>query len=435
MLANKNTVGFKTQAEIDAEGKERPFLIQQLTIRPLNRREQDIGTMLRSIRAAEQTISRRLDLYDIYEDFLSTDAHLRSAYDKYVMAVTNIDWQYLDAEGQEVQKMKEWIDSPDFELTVAEVLKSKLWGYTMIEYEFYADGTFKAFLIPRKHMRPKLGIVANQQTGDEGINIREGIYADTVLEAGDEHDLGLLMVAVQYVIFKRASITDWSEFIEVYGRPIIDAVWDGFDEDQKIALTEALDKMGGGGQLIRPAGTTVDLKLGAANNPTGELFKGMYDVCNAEISKLLRGQTETTESSDSSGYAQAKVHAGTENDIDMMNIKFVRRILNKRLLRILELNGVVTPGGSFSVKGENEEQMSKSAKLDMDVKLKNDVGLPMSDDYFYENYGIEKPANYDELKAKQEAAKISQQMGGGLNMAHLSELIKLRDSGFFDEPR
>lgn len=430
-----NPVGFRTQAAIDAEGKEKPFLLQQILVRPVNRRSHDIGTMLRAIRAAEAQIQRRLDLYDLYEDFLSTDAHLRSVYDKRIMGVTNIDWQYLDANGQEDPKIKDWIDSPDFELTISEIIKSRMWGYTMLEYEFYSDGTFKVYLIPRKHMRPKLGIIAYEQTGDTGIFVREGIYADTILEAGDENDLGLLMVAAQYVIFKRASLTDWSEFAEVFGRPIIDAVWDGFNEDQKIALTEALDKMGGGGQIIRPSGTTMQIIQGGPNNPTGEVYKGIWDICNAEISKLFLGQTETTESSDSSGYAQASVHAGTENDINRNDIRFVRRVLNRRLLKILEANGVVPPGGSFSVKGENEEKLSLKDRLDLETKLKNEVGIPISDDHFYEAYGVEKPADYEAQKAKLEAAKIAQQAGGGFNMSFVEQMIRLRDSGFFDEPR
>ncbi len=430
---NTNPIGFPTQSKKDAEGKDRPMLIQQLTLRPLNRRSHDVASMLAAIRAAEATIPRRTELYDLYEDFLSTDAHLRSVYDKRIMAVTNIDWQYLDQNGQEVPFMKEWIDTPAFEMVVAEVLKSKLWGYTMLEFDFYADGTFGVYLIPRKHMRPSKGMIAFEQTADFGINIREGVYADTILEAGDEKDLGLLMVAAPYVIFKRGSLSDWAQFAEVFGQPLIDAVWDGFDENQRLLLLEALEKMGSGGQIVRPAGTNLQFLQGGSNNPTGELYKGIFEVCNSEISKLFLGQTETTESSDSSGYAQASVHAGTESDINRMDVKFVRRLLNRRLLQILERNGVVPPGGSFSVKGENEEHMSKSARLDLETKLKNEIGLPISDDHFYETYGLEKPADYEAQKAKQEAERAAG--SGAFSMSLMNQLLKLRDTGFFDEPR
>lgn len=432
---NTPVIGFNTQSKIDAEGKEKPFLIQQLTVRPLVRKSHDISTLLRAIRAAESLIPRRLELYDLYEDFLSTDAHLFSVTDKLVKSITNVDWGYVDATGQEVEKMNEFIDSPAFESIVEEVMKSKLWGYTMIDVEFEEDGTVSVFVVPRKHMRPKLGIIATNQTGDTGTYIREGVYADTVLEAGKEDDLGLLMIAAPYVIFKRCSLTDWGEFAEVFGRPIIDAVWDGFDEDQKIELTKALDQMGGGGQIVRPSGTTLTLLPGATNNPTGELYRGIYEVCNDELSKLFLGNTETTESSDSSGYAQASVHQNSETELKRSYKKFVRRILNKRLLNILEKNGFIPEGGKFIIKGENEEKLGKKDSLEIDIKLRTEAGIPISDDHFYEKYGIEKPADYEEQKARMAAEKAAQQMGGGFNMTQLSEMIKLRDSGFFDEPQ
>lgn len=429
-MYNKNTIGFNAHAKVDAEGDAIPFVLQQLMIRPLNRKSQDIASMLSAIRTAEGMNPRYTYLFDLCQDFLTTDAHLRSVYDKKIMGVTNVPWIYTNADGSENPAMTEWIDSPDFELVISEVIKSKAWFYSMLEFVFYSDGTFRVVLIPRKHMRPKLGIVTFEQTGDEGIYVREGIYADTILEAGDENELGLLAVAAQYVIFKRCALTDWAEFAEVFGRPIIDAVWDGFDEDQKIALTQALDTMGGGGQLIRPAGTTVTLLPGATNNPTGELFKGIYDVCNAEISKLFVGQTETTESSDSSGYAQAAVHAGTENDINANDINFVRRLLNRRVHKILEVNTtLVSPGGMFSVK-DNSAQISKTEQIAIDKTLKNEIGLPMDDDHFYKTYGVEKPADYEAQK-EAFAKKGEPAMSPGFEMALKKTFLQLRDEGFF----
>lgn len=426
-----NPIGYVSQSKTDAEGKERPMLIQQLTIRPLYRRSHDIATMLTAIRTAEATIPRRTELYDMYADFLSSDAHLRSVCDKRIMGVTNIDWMYQDKNGQEVQWVTDWIDTPDFELVIEELLNSKLWGYTMLEIDFKEDKTFGVYLIPRKHMRPSKGMISTEQTGDAGINIREGMYADTILEAGDETDLGLLMVAAQYVIFKRGSLSDWAQFAEVFGQPLIDAVWDGFDEDQRLALLKSLNDLGSGGQIVRPAGTELTFLQGGTNNPTGEIYKGIIGVCNDAISITFLGQTETTESSASSGQAQATVHAGTENDINKSDIKFVRRLLNKRFLKMLETQGLLEPGGKFLVKDQDQEADPAiiATRLANDILLKNSVGLPMSDDYFYETYGIEKPDDYEEQKAANAAKKAAE--ASGFQMALPDLITKLRDAGLF----
>ncbi|MBA3899523.1 MAG: DUF935 family protein, partial [Bacteroidetes bacterium] len=334
-----------------------------------------------------------------------------------IMAATNVDWVFLDKEGKEVDFMMEWIDSPDFELLVSEILNSKMWGYSMLEFDFYADGTWGIYNIPRKHMRPELGLVAFEQTANNGVFVREGNYANTVLEVGNEKDLGLLLSAAQYVIYKRGNFGDWAQFSEVFGMPLIDAVWDGYNEDQRVMLLEALEAMGSGGQLVRPAGTTVEFKQGAANNPNGDLYKNFIETCNAEISKLILGQTETTESSESSGYAQASIHAGTENDINRNDRNFIRRNLNRRVCKILEVNGVDIKGGYFAIKNDNEEYVSKKERLEMDIRMKNEAKLPISDDYFYETYGIEKPEDYEKQKQDMKDKEEMQQFPPAFNMA------------------
>lgn len=44
-------------------------------------------------------------------------------------------------------------------------------------------------------------------------------------------------------------------------------------------------------------------------------------------------------------------------------------------------------------------------QADIICKLKQEAGLPISDDFLYDEFGIPKPDNYDELKAEQRAAR------------------------------
>jgi phage gp29-like protein len=412
------------KADHDPEGKPQPVIIQELTVRPANRNPTELGRWRNIIRSAEALIPRRIELYDLYTDIL-LDGVLHSLVEKRLMAVTNVEWQYLDKDGKEVDFMMKWIDTPDFELTVKEILNSKLWGYTMLEFDFTSAG-LGVYLIPRKHMRPDQGLVSGQQTGNNGINIREGIFADTVLEAGDPKDLGLLIVAAMYVIIKRGNWQDWIQFAEIFGQPLIDAVWNGFDEEQKKLLEDAVENMGGGGKIVRPEGTSLQFIQGGGNNPNGDLYNNLRIACNDEMTILMLGQTETTQSSASSGYAQASVHADTMSDININDQNFVRRILNRRLIKMLQAHGFDMKGGSFSIKKVDDEIALKD-RLEMDIQLKTVGGVPISDDYFYEKYGIEKPANYDAMKAAMVTVPPPDP-GGGLNMALL---MQLKESGFF----
>ena len=74
-------------------------------------------------------------------------------------------------------------------------------------------------------------------------------------------------------------------------------------------------------------------------------------------------------------------------------------VLNYELTDIFTNLGMNTAGGEFSFVVPQSKDLS--ARIIIDMQLKNS-GLPMSDDYFYETYGVDKPDNYEELiKAKE----------------------------------
>jgi len=436
MAYNSNAIGFlRPQPTVTADGEKLPVLIQEFNIRTINRRNLEIKNWRDALKQAESTIPRRTNLYDIYFEVL-LDAHLTSIVEKRINAITNVEWEFVDQSGKAVDDFQEWIKSHHFEKCLREIINTKFWGYTMLEFDFYKTGGPGVFLIPRKHMRPESGYVSREQTGNQNIPIRTGPFANTVVEVGDEKDLGLLLQASQYVIYKRGGLSDWADFSETFGQPIIDAVWDGYDENQRKALEEALGNIGAGGRITRPAGTEVQILQGGTNNPTGDLYKFLVSLCNAELSKLILGQTETTESSDSSGYAQSQTHSQTENDINRADLRFVERVLNTRVLEIFEINGWNTKSGHFRAKDSYEDSIGLNEQIQIDVRLKNEVGIPMADDYFYDKYDIDKPENYDELKREmEEQAAMNAFPNIGLNYEpddDKSFLKRLRD--FFKAP-
>jgi outer membrane biosynthesis protein TonB len=61
--------------------------------------------------------------------------------------------------------------------------------------------------------------------------------------------------------------------------------------------------------------------------------------------------------------------------------------------------GLDTSGGSFEF--VEPEEVDPNDKMEIIEKL-HALGLPISHDYLYEQFGIEKPDNYNELMKKQE---------------------------------
>lgn len=389
--------------EYTVEGLKQSVLSQEVTVRPYNRHSQDLTNWRNATKAAEAMIPRRVTLYDLYHDITTTDAQIIAVWGKREDAITSADWYFTDKTGKPVDEINELIDCIGFSELLKEIIKTKAWGYTMVEPRFFINDNdqneMALWVAPPKNIRPDLGIVANDQTSDSGTNIREGIYAKTVMEVGDPKDLGLLLSAAQYAILKRGDISDWAEFIEIFGRGIIDATWDGFDESQRIKLAKSLSEMGGGGVLVRPAGTTVDIKNNNGN-ANGQLQDAFATKMDGYISKALLGTTETTDSSKTSGYAQSETHQKENSKKFETDIQFVRRILNSRFTKILKAAGFDTKGGTFVLKTKTE--LTKKERFDIAMKML-EKGIPVSDDYFYENFEVDKPADYNQLKAEAKA--------------------------------
>jgi SPP1 gp7 family putative phage head morphogenesis protein len=387
-------------------GAPDPIVIQNIEVRPYNRTQQDIPNWRKAIQSAESQIPRRNLLYNLYAD-VELDGHVESVTGKRKDAVKDANWQFVDKDGTPVDEVNDLIDSVGFDNVLDEIINALFWGYTILEPRFWIndEGKWEVTdgLIPRLNYRPEIGKVAYDIYGDDGINIREGIYAKTIMEVGKVKDLGLYMKAAPYQVLKRGGLGDYAAFIQTFGNPLIDATWDGFDEKQRLKLKTALDNIGPGGVIIRPDGTTIDIKENNVKD-TGDSHGAFLSFLNKEISKALLGTTETTESSTSSGYAQSETHSDQDERKHSNDITWVRKVLNSRFIPLMRAAGIDTKGGRFIIQGEDNE-LSQTEAFNIHLQLADKVGLPIDHDFWYETYGIPKPENYNEIIKEKEQAK------------------------------
>lgn len=62
--------------------------------------------------------------------------------------------------------------------------------------------------------------------------------------------------------------------------------------------------------------------------------------------------------------------------------------------------GINTDGGEFIY--PEPKKVDLTAKMNILVQAQTNFGLPVSDDYIYETFGIEKPKDYEKRKREQE---------------------------------
>ncbi len=359
-------------------------LIQKIEVTQTHRSSQDIDSWRNAIKSAESTFfPRRILLYDLYSEVL-LDGHLTAVTEKRKLSVINTPLHFVE-DSKINEEITSLISTENFMELLNEILESKIWGHSLIELSF-ADGLLIPTLLPRKHVVPERGIIIKRQSDVEGFSYREFPFTNYILEVGERNSFGLLMKAAQYVIYKRGGFGDWAQYCELFGMPFRVAKYDGYDEKTRTDLESALKAAGSAAYIVIPK--EADLNF-IQNNTQGSaiLYDMLVDSCNKELSKLILGQTTTTEAS--GAYAQAKIHQEVEMEIHFADKLFVKNVLNDKLISLLRIHGFKVGNGKFVFL--EKENIDKKTRLEMDLKLAEKIKI--DDSYFYENYNIPLPQN------------------------------------------
>jgi len=367
--------------------------VTELILKQPYRTNVDIASWRTAIQAAESIISpRRRALYDLYDD-LMLDAHLRSVVDKRRRAVRAMPITFLK-DGDSVAEIEDFINTGAFRMMLSDLIDHRFFGHTLIQIDFTGE-KLKYNLVPRKHVVPEFGLVTINQGDSTGIDYRSAPECNYIIEVGTPRDLGSLVSAAQYVIWKRGCMGDWSELAELFGRPLRKGKYQPNDEAGKTALLSMLEKLGGSPFIAYPEGTDVTVDA-SGSNLTGDIYLHLKAACNEEISKLIIGSTLTTDAGTKGARALGEIHERGEQDVFNEDCMDIMSILNNDFYHLLELHGFPVAGGKFFY--QDTEELSRKVQLDM-VKIIKDMGVPIGDDYIYETFDIPKPDNYDELKA------------------------------------
>jgi hypothetical protein len=397
-MGQKNKVKKGIVTKTIQQPEQNPQLIvQELRILAPDRSKKDIGDMHNALVSAESVYSpQRAQLFHLY-DRIMLDGHLTGIVGKRFDAVLNKAIYYEDSEGKRDERFDDLIESLEFQECVTKILETKLYGTSGMEFIPGEKFCFKE--IPRRHIKPELGIIALDQYGQTGYE-----YADVsnVWVLGKERDLGLLLKCIAYVIWKQGNFGDWAQYIEIYGQPVRIIKYDAWDNKTKMELRQVLDESGSSLALMIPKQADFEMKDGKQSNGDGKLQGSFREACNEELSIVILGNTETTSSSKSSGYAQAKEHGKQQLEITKSDMKYVKAMLNSdKFKAILKSYGFPVDGGKFKFEKELDlSALSQKLIIDQAVSAK----VPVADDYWYNTYGIPKPDNYNELRAKMDAA-------------------------------
>jgi hypothetical protein len=377
-------------------------VINDMTFVAPNRNRKDAGDLKSAIVRAESIyVPNRSQLYDTYHDILTIDGHLSGIIKKRTDAIKNKRIHYVDKNGKKVDAYDDLIKSKKFRRIIELTMESKYWGISGVQFIVGKD--FDYIEIPRKHIRPEAGVITKSQFDFSGTDYLQDKFINVI---GNPKDLGILLQCSLYALYKRSGFGDFAQYVELFGQPVRIIYYDAYDTQTKNELRKILNESGGSLAMMVPKQAKFEMLDGKTSNGTGELQTRLIGACNDEMSIAVLGNTETSKSSASSGYAQSKTHADQQLEITKSDLAFIEEELNEPWFKdVLAAYGFPVDG-----KFEFEKELDLDAlKTRMEIDKFVAEKVPVGDDYYYETYGVPKPDNYDELKAKQEADKLALQ--------------------------
>lgn len=388
----------KKKENVNGVRKETPthLIVNEIVNVSHDRNRKDVGTLKNAIQHAESVvIPNRYRLIDLYHDMLSLDGHLGGIVEKRTKAVINKKIIFKDKKGIKIDHLDELINSKEFERFVEICMETIYWGTSAVE--FIIGDKFAFEEVDRRYIRPEKKEIATNIYDHNGISIEN---LPQVMLLGKKNDLGLFLRCSMYALYKRSGFGDFAQYVEIFGQPVRIVKYDAYDMETQKRLRQAIDESGSSLVMMIPKQADFEMLDGKTSNGNGELQTKLISVCNQEMSIAILGNSETTTSSSSSGYAQAEVHQEQQLIFTKSDLRYVARILNSQEFRdILTSYGYNVQEGSFCFEEEVNTAELK-ARLDIDLQVSKQV--PIADDYWYETYGVPKPDNYEQLKQEQE---------------------------------
>lgn len=142
---------------------------------------------------------------------------------------------------------------------------------------------------------------------------------------------GLALPALFYFMLKSYDVTSWAAFIDRYGFPIrLGKYSRKATRDDINTLRRAVASIGADFGAVIPEGATIEIIESRTSNENSEAYQKMATWIDKQISKLVLGQTMTTD--DGSSRAQGEIHEEVRQDIAAADALSVADTLNSCLV-------------------------------------------------------------------------------------------------------
>ena len=344
----------RTILEMAARNKKKTNdLLEQIIQQTRYRSKQDIQRWRLALQQAENyDMPRRTNLYNLYNEII-LDAHLSGIIENQrKLRVLSFDFRIVDKDGNTDEALTDFFQQQWFRTFCNHALDADYYGHTLMQITLTNQHPLIE-LIPRDHVEPVRGYILKYNFDYKGIEYRN-VYDDVLVEFGNPLDLGLLNKAAPLVLFKRNAMNAWSEYADIFGMPVRIGKTNTNRKEDLDRMENALNEMGKAAYAVFGMGEEIEFV--ESHKTAGEMvYDRMMERINSELSKLILGNTMTSDVGRSGSRAQAEVHENASNDVidaDKLKLKY---LVNDKLIPLLKIQGVSNLDGKLFAWEESKD--------------------------------------------------------------------------------
>jgi hypothetical protein len=273
--------------------------------------------------------SRLLSIYD----YIMQDSHLSSQ----VMIAVNkvISEQYGLYKGETLDKeATRFLQSAWFEQTITWLLEAEFFGFSLVEFDLIPkEKRIETLLIYRNCVQPDKKLLL-LEGNINGLTVPYGDFMSelNLVQFGKPNDLGLLQKASYNVLWKFYARSDWSRTSEKFGMPFLHIKANTNVEAELDRIEEKAANFGSDGYIVTQSGDEVQMEQRSSDD-IHKIYLENINYCDDQISKLINGQTATSDEKAFSG--SANVQERVLEDISFARMRRVKYAVNNQLIPYL----------------------------------------------------------------------------------------------------
>lgn len=236
--------------------------------------------------------------------------------------------------------VQSWIDDGILRASLFDMLDAIGKGLSVLEVDWqYRIGD----MLPRELVWRTPRWFTFDQADGETVLLREGVSGVQLpahrfiihrhkSKSGLTIRSGLARVAMWSWMFKSFTVKDWAVFCQNYGQPIrIGKYGRGATEAEKDVLWRAVSGIAGDCAAIVPREMLIEFHEVGSKSSSTDMYERRADWLDRQISKLVLGQTTTTDAV-SGGHAVSQEHRLVQEDIERDDAGMVTATVNQQLI-------------------------------------------------------------------------------------------------------